>query len=218
MVNNNKNLDYQLYLVTDSQLISTHTLAEAVTQAILGGVTMIQLREKTANSADFYAQALVIKAICQNYHIPLIINDRIDIALAVDADGVHIGQTDLPANIARQLIGHDKILGVSAKTVTQAIQAEKDGADYLGVGAIFNTQTKQDTCIVSMKTLEEIYNTTSMPIVAIGGINHLNLPQFMFHCQQSNIHLAGIAVVSAILTQKNIQHASKQLKQIFLSH
>ena len=138
------NFDYTLYLVTDRQLMSCDSLTEAVEQAILGGCTMIQLREKELSSLEFYNQAVAVKQVTDKYHIPLIINDRIDIAMAVQAAGVHIGQHDLPAATVRKVIGENMLLGVSASSIAEAIQAQQDGADYLGVGAMFPTGTKTD--------------------------------------------------------------------------
>ena len=148
--------DYTLYLVTDRSLMSTETLGEAVEQAILGGCTMVQLREKDSSSLDFYQLARGIKKITDRFHIPLMINDRIDIALAVDAAGVHIGQSDLPAAIARKIMGERMLLGVSAASVREAVQAQNDGADYLGVGAMFPTDTKTDARLVTKEELQKI--------------------------------------------------------------
>lgn len=136
-------IDYSIYLVTDRDLMSTETLEEAVEKAIIGGCTLIQLREKDCSSLDFYNTAVRVKEITDKYNIPLIINDRVDIALAVDAAGVHVGQSDIPAAIVRKVIGNDKILGVSTGSVNEAIEAEKNGADYLGVGAMYSTGTKK---------------------------------------------------------------------------
>jgi thiamine-phosphate pyrophosphorylase len=147
--------DYTLYLVTDRSLMSTATLIEAVEQAILGGCTMIQLREKNISSLDFYRQSVEVKKVTEQYHVPFIINDRIDIAMAVNADGVHIGQSDIPAAIVRDLIGTDMLLGVSAASVKEAVQAANDGADYLGVGAMFPTGTKTDANYVSIEELKK---------------------------------------------------------------
>lgn len=201
--------DYTLYLVTDRALMSTATLAEAVEQAILGGCTMVQLREKAISSLDFYEQAMEIKQITDQYHVPLIINDRIDIALAVKADGVHIGQSDLPAAVARKLIGADMLLGISSASVTEAVQAEKDGADYLGVGAMFPTGTKTDAGLVSMEELQKIRHAVNLPIVVIGGINRKNAS--LFH----SIGIDGLAVVSAIIAQSNVREAAAEIKDLF---
>ena len=202
-------IDYTLYLVTDRTLMNAPSLATAVEQAILGGCTLIQLREKQIDSRAFYDLALQVKAVCDRYHIPLIINDRIDIALAVDAAGVHIGQSDIPVPIARKWIGAGKLLGVSASTLHDAIQAEKDGADYLGVGAMFQTDTKTDAHIVSMDTLTAIKKAVTLPIVVIGGIGKHNAAQF------SPLGIDGLAIVSAILAQNDIAIAAAEIKQLF---
>ena len=204
-------IDYRLYLVTDRQCLNNQTLESAVEQAILGGVTLVQLREKTLDSRNFYEQALRIKAICQQYQIPLLINDRIDIAQAVDADGVHLGQSDLPAKVARQILGKDKLIGVSARTVEQACQAQADGADYLGVGAMFATTTKNDAKNITIATVKAIRQAVDLPIVAIGGINHTTLPTLQHDLQSVQTSIDGVAVVSAILGQNDIKLASQQL-------
>ena len=210
--------DYQLYLVTDRNCLQQQTLEQAVEQAILGGVTLVQLREKAIASKEFYERALRIKAICHHYNVPLLINDRVDIALAVEADGVHIGQSDLPCRVVRQILGKDKIIGVSARTAQQAIQAQADGADYLGVGAMFATSTKQDAKTVSVETLNDIRQSVTLPIVAIGGINHTTLPALQQALQSAEMStggvIDGVAVVSAILGQKDVKLASEQLKEI----
>lgn len=205
-----KVIDYSLYLVTDQKLSGDKTLYQAVEQAILGGCTVIQLREKAASVADFYRQALKLRELTNRYNIPLIINDRIDIALAVNADGVHIGQDDLPAAVVRKAIGDQMILGVSVATKEQALQAKQAGADYLGVGAIFLTETKKDAKAVSIAQLTAISQTVKLPVVAIGGINQDNLKKL----QATGI--SGIAAVSAIIAQKNIQQAASDLKKKFL--
>ena len=206
--------DYRLYLVTDRNCLQQQTLEQAVEQAILGGVTLVQLREKAIASKAFYERALRIKAICHHYNVPLLINDRVDIALAVEADGVHIGQSDLPCGVVRQILGKDKIIGVSARTAQQAIQAQADGADYLGVGAMFATSTKQDAKTVSVETLNDIRQSVSIPIVAIGGINHTTLPALQQALQAADTSIDGVAVVSAILGQKDVKLASQQLKEM----
>ena len=206
--------DYRLYLVTDRNCLQQQTLEQAVEQAILGGVTLVQLREKAIASKAFYERALRIKAICHHYNVPLLINDRVDIALAVEADGVHIGQSDLPCGVVRQILGKDKIIGVSARTVQQAIQAQADGADYLGVGAMFATSTKADAQTVSVETLNDIRQSVSIPIVAIGGINHTTLPALQQALQAADTSIDGVAVVSAILGQKDVKLASEKLKEM----
>ena len=203
------NFDYTLYLVTDRQLMSCDSLTEAVEQAILGGCTMIQLREKELPSLEFYNQAVAVKQVTERYHIPLIINDRIDIAMAVHAAGVHIGQHDLPAATVRKVIGENMLLGVSASSIAEAIQAQQDGADYLGVGAMFPTGTKTDAESVSMEELQKIRTAVSLPIVVIGGINKGNAGRF------KPMGIDGLAVVSAIIAQSDIKAAAAELKDLF---
>ena len=201
--------DYSLYLVTDRLRMSTRTLGEAVEQAIIGGCTMVQLREKDISSLDFYALASEIKEITDRYDIPLIINDRIDIAMAVGAAGVHIGQKDIPADIAREVIGKDMLLGVSAASVAEAINAVKAGADYLGVGAMFPTGTKSDAVLVSMEELGKIRQAVDIPIVVIGGISRENAMLF------KPMGIEGLSVVSAVIAQTDIKKAAADLKSIF---
>lgn len=203
-------IDYTLYLVTDRDLMSTPTLEEAVKYALDGGCTMVQLREKTASSLEFYQMALRIKKITDERNIPMIINDRVDIALAVDAAGVHIGQNDLPAGIVRRIIGTDKILGVSAVTLEEAQQAQKDGADYLGIGAVFPTGTKTDARYVTLSELKKICETVSIPAVAIGGVGVANAAQL------AGTGVQGLAVVSAILAAKDITAAAGDIKRRWL--
>ena len=203
-------VDYTLYLVTDRGLLQGRSLEKAVEEAILGGVTLVQLREKDIDTRDFYNIALKIKAITSKYNVPLIINDRGDIALAVDADGVHIGQSDMEAKIVRKLIGEEKIIGVSARNLDEAMEAEKQGADYLGVGAIFGTTTKKDAKNVSIEELKRIKSTVSIPVVAIGGISKENVSLL------KDTGIEGISVISAILAEENIKEASKNLKHLFL--
>ena len=200
-------IDYSLYLVTDRQLMSTPTLEEAVEQSIKGGATLVQLREKTVSSLDFYHIAKSIKQVTDAYHVPLIINDRVDVALAVDAAGVHIGQNDLPAEIVRSIIGSDKILGVSASTLDEAIRAKESGADYLGIGAMFSTKTKTDVELVSMEELEKIRHSVRLPLVLIGGINLETLLHF------EGMGIDGIAVISALISAKDITEEAKKLKK-----
>ncbi len=197
-----------LYLVTDRGLMSTPPLEQAVEQAVEGGVTLVQLREKDASSLDFYRTALGVKRMTDAKGISLIINDRVDIALAVDAAGVHVGQEDLPAKTVRAILGEDKLLGVSVSTVEEALQAERDGADYLGVGAMFATGTKTDAQLVSMEELRKIRSAVSLPIVVIGGINAETIPLF----RGSDID--GVAVVSAIIAAQDIAAAARSLKDL----
>lgn len=204
-----ENLDYTLYLCTDRGLMSTDTLEKAVEEAILGGVTMVQLREKDCSSREFYETALRIKKITDAYEVPLLINDRVDIALAVDADGVHIGQSDLPVKIARKILGKDKIIGVSARNVAQALEAEQNGADYLGVGAMYATGTKKDAKVTSKEELLKIRQAVKIPIVVIGGINQKTLSNF------KGIGINGLAVVSAVIAAKDIKAAAAEMVQKF---
>lgn len=202
-------IDYTLYLVTDRSVMSAKSLEQAVEQAIQGGCTVVQLREKYASSREFFETAQRVKQITDSYHIPLIINDRTDICLAVNAAGIHIGQQDLPAKIVRSMVGPDKIIGVSAATLSEAIQAEQDGADYLGVGAMFATSTKTNTRPVTIEQLTQIKQAVQIPVVAIGGIQSSNAATL------TKTGIDGIAVVSAILAQENITHAAEQLKTCF---
>lgn len=201
--------DYSLYLVTDRMFMSTRTLGEAVEQAAAGGCTVVQLREKEIPALDFYLQALEIKKITDRYSIPLIINDRIDIAMAVGAAGVHIGQKDIPANIVRRVIGKDMLLGVSATSAAEAVNAAKAGADYLGVGAMFPTVTKPDAGFVSMEELGKIRRAVDIPIVVIGGINKENATLFQ------PMGIDGLAVASAVIAQPDIKKSAADLKALF---
>ena len=201
--------DYSLYLVTDRMLMSTKTLGEAVEQAVIGGCTMVQLREKEILSLDFYVLASEMKKITDRYGIPLIINDRIDIAMAVGAAGVHIGQKDIPADIARKVIGKDMLLGVSAVSAAEAVNAAKAGADYLGVGAMFPTRTKPDAGFVSMEELGRIRKAVDIPIVVIGGISKENAMLFQ------PMGIDGLAVVSAVIAQPDIKKSAADLRSLF---
>ena len=201
--------DYSLYLVTDRMLMSTKTLGEAVEQAVIGGCTMVQIREKEILSLDFYVLASEMKKITDRYGIPLIINDRIDIAMAVGAAGVHIGQKDIPADIARKVIGKDMLLGVSAVSAAEAVNAAKAGADYLGVGAMFPTGTKPDAGFVSMEELGKIRRAVDIPIVVIGGINKENATLFQ------PMGIDGLAVASAVIAQPDIKKSAADLKALF---
>ncbi|MDO4851427.1 MAG: thiamine phosphate synthase [Actinomycetota bacterium] len=202
-------IDYSLYFVTDRDLMSTDTLEEAVSAAIAGGATVVQLREKTASSLAFLEVAQSIKAICDEHDVPLIINDRIDIALAVGAAGVHVGQSDIPADIVRKVIGPDMLLGVSAANLAEARKAVDDGADYLGVGAMFVTATKTDADFTSIDELKRIRAEVDIPIVVIGGINAERIPLF------KGTGIDGLAIVSAIIAQPDIEQAARNLKMLF---
>ena len=204
---NEVNVDYSLYLVTDREVLGGRNLEDCIEQAIQGGVTLVQLREKSVSTLKFLQLALRVKEITTRYHIPLIINDRLDIALAVDADGLHVGQDDLPMLKARALFPN-KLIGVSASTLAEALLAQQQGADYLGVGAVFNTTTKTDAPEVSLNQLDLIKKLVTIPVVAIGGINKTNLQQVMA------TGIDGVSVVSAILAQENILWAAKQLREL----
>lgn len=202
-------VDYSLYLVTDRQRMCTETLGEAVEQAVIGGCTMVQLREKDISSLAFYELAVEIKMITDKYNIPLVINDRVDIAMAVGAAGVHIGQSDIPARAVREIIDREMLLGVSVHSVSEANNAVEAGADYLGVGALFPTRTKTDAVPVSMEELWKIRQTTALPIVVIGGISRENAGIFRA------IGIDGLAVVSAVIAQDDVRQAAADLKSLF---
>ena len=197
-------IDLSLYLCTDRELTNKRSLEECVELAIKGGVTAIQVREKNCSDKKFFQVAEQIKILTEKNKIPIIINDRIDIALAINADGVHIGQNDLPCKVVRKIFG-DKIIGVSVTNIEQAIQAEIDGANYVGVGAMFNTSTKIDAENVSIDTLKNICRKIKIPVVAIGGINQNTLPKL------KSTGINGIAVVSAILSANDPKVAAEKL-------
>lgn len=202
-------VDYTLYLCTDRELMTTDTVTEAVELAIKGGVTVVQLREKECSGREFLQIAHEVKEITDAYEVPLIINDRLDIAMAVDADGVHLGQKDLPAAVARELLGPDKIIGVSAWNAELALRAQKDGADYIGAGDVFGTSTKADTHHVSLQELAKIKRTVKIPVVAIGGVNMENAEKL------KGTGIDGVAVISAVLAARNITAAAEELSQVF---
>ena len=205
-----KNIDLSLYLVTDNS-DDEEKFLKTIEEAILGGVKVVQIREKTADTLDFYNLALKVKEITEKYNVDLIINDRVDVALAIDADGVHVGQSDMPCDVTRRLIGEDKILGVSAATIEEAKKAENDGADYIGTGAVFPTATKDDAPSISKKDLIDVVNSINIPVVAIGGINLENA------CELKDTGIAGLSVVSAIMGADNPKKASEELLKIFNS-
>ncbi|MCC2229467.1 thiamine phosphate synthase [Lachnospiraceae bacterium CLA-AA-H215] len=200
-------VDLTLYLVTDSTYHTEESFLHTVEEACIGGATIVQLREKGGSSRDYLNQALKVKEITDRYHIPLIIDDRIDIALACDAAGVHVGQSDLPVSYARRLLGPDKIVGATAKTVPQALEAYVQGADYLGVGAMFPTTTKVVTILTAPATLTEIRHTVPIPVVAIGGLNRGNMDIL------KDTAADGIAVVSAIMKAEDPRSAAEELKK-----
>lgn len=199
-------MDLTLYLVTGRYDFNEAEFLSVIDAACKNGVTLVQLREKELVAGKFYDLALQVKAITDRYQIPLIINDRVDICLAVDATGVHIGDDELPVEIVRAMIGPEKILGVSAKTVERGLEAEEAGADYLGIGAIFSTKTK-DTALTSIETLKAINEAVRIPSVAIGGIKEDNLIDFC------GTGIAGVSIVSEIMRAKNVGEKVRQLKQ-----
>ena len=203
-------LDLSLYLVTDNS-DDVERFLNTIEEAIKGGTTVVQIREKTAETLDFYNLALKVKDITTKYNVPLIINDRVDVALAIDADGVHVGQSDMPCDVTRKLIGEDKILGVSAATIEEARKAEKDGADHIGTGAVFPTQTKDDAPKITKDDLKEIVDSIDIPVVAIGGIILENAHEL------NDTGIAGLSVVSAIMSSDNPKKSSEELLEIFNS-
>lgn len=199
--------DLLLYAVTDRHWLHGRPLHEVVKESLDGGVTFLQLREKDLDEARFLDEAKDIKTLCHAYGVPFLINDNVDIALAVDADGVHVGQSDMEAGDVRAKLGPDKIIGVSAQTVAQALQAEAHGADYLGVGAVFPTGSKADAKEVEWDVLREICQAVSIPVVAIGGITQENVTEL------AGTGICGVAVISAIYAQEDIPAAAKSLKE-----
>jgi thiamine-phosphate pyrophosphorylase len=203
------NVDYSLYLVTDRELMRSKTIEESVSEAINGGCTAVQLREKNTSSRNFFETAKRVHEITKKAGVPLIINDRVDIALAVNAEGVHIGQSDLPCEIVRKIVGEEMIIGVSASNLSEAEAAVNTGANYIGVGAMFATGTKTDAKITSLDELRAIRSAVNLPIVVIGGINKATVPLF------KGIGIDGIAVVSAIVSDNNVAAAAKEMKSLF---
>ena len=198
--------EYGLYLVTDQFDLSEEEFLNVVEEAIIGGVSIVQIREKNSTTRDFIKLAIKCKKITDLYDVPLIINDRIDVAQAVDAAGVHLGQDDMPCRIARKILGSDKTIGISAHTYREASKAQDDGADYLGVGAIIATATKSDAKIAEHEELIKIKENIAIPTVAIGGINKANVNQII-----NDYDFDGIAVVSAIMKSSNPRKASCEL-------
>ena len=201
-----KNFDPSLYFITDSTNYSEEEFLHRVEQALLGGATLLQLREKEKSTRDYIELAEKVHAITKRYNVPLIIDDRVDVALAIDAEGVHMGASDMPVATARRLMGADKIVGATAKTVPWAMEAYEQGADYLGVGAIFPTTTKVITVLTATETLRDICNTVPIPVNAIGGLNKDNIDVL------EGIPLAGICVVSAIMKAEDPKLATQELK------
>ncbi|NEZ49122.1 thiamine phosphate synthase [Clostridium botulinum] len=202
-------IDYKLYLITDRSFLNGRSLAECVEDAIKGGVTLVQVREKNVSTRDFYNIAKEVQEVTTKYNVPLLINDRIDIALAINADGVHLGQSDMPIELARKILGKDKIIGISAGNVEEAIEAEKAGANYVGLGAVFFTGTKKDIDEpIGLAGLKEITDNITIPSVAIGGINKENAKSVLA------TGVDGISVISAILKNNDIQKSAQTLANI----
>ena len=200
--------DLLLYGVTDRSWLGERTLYSAVEQSILGGVTMVQLREKDLEKEEFQKEARQIQDLCKKHQVPFLINDNVELAVEIEADGVHVGQHDMEAGEVRRKIGPDKILGVSAQTVEQALKAQAAGADYLGVGAVFPTGTKDDADAVSLDTLKAICQAVDIPVVAIGGIKESNIQAL------KGSGICGVAVVSAIYAKEDPQAAAAGLRKL----
>lgn len=198
--------DLLLYAVTDRHWLNGRTLVDVVKESLDGGVTMIQLREKSLDAGKFLEEAKELQALCRERHVPFIVNDNVDIAKAMDADGVHVGQDDMAALDVRAKLGPDKLIGVSAHTVEEALLAEKQGADYLGVGAVFPTSSKSDVGEMSYETLKAICKAVSIPVVAIGGISGENVGKL------AGSGICGVAVISAIYAAKDVKAAAADLK------
>ena len=199
-------LDTSLYFITDSTGFSEEEFLRRIEAALRGGVTLLQLREKDKTTREYLELARKVHVLTKRYGVPLIIDDRLDIALAIGAEGVHLGQSDLPIDLARKILGPDKIIGATAKTVPQALEAYQQGADYLGVGAIYPTTTKVKTVLTSTDTLRDICAAVPIPVNAIGGLNRDNIDVL------SGIPIAGICVVSAIMKAEDPQQATAELK------
>lgn len=201
-----KNFDSSLYFITDSSGFTEEDFLYRVELALKGGVTLLQLREKDKTTREYIELAEKVHNLTQMYNVPLIIDDRVDVALAVNAEGVHVGQSDMPVSLARKLMGENKIVGATTKTVEQAKEAFEQGADYLGVGAIYPTTTKVKTVLTSTDTLRDICNAVPIPVNAIGGLNKDNIDVL------EGIEVSGICVVSAIMKSDDPKKASEELK------
>lgn len=202
-------VDYSLYLITDRRFLKNKTICDAVEEAIKGGVTLVQVREKEASTREFYNVAVKVKEVTDKYNIPLLIDDRIDIALASNCSGVHLGQSDMPICEARKILGNEKLIGISAGNIDEAIEAQNEGADYIGVGTIFYTGTKKDIKKpIGIRGLENIVESINIPSVAIGGINLENAEYVM------KTGTNGLAVISAIMAESDIRSAAEKLKNV----
>lgn len=203
-------IDYSIYLVTDTVYFKDDSIYNKLEAALSAGVTLLQYRDKSAETRILYERALKVKALCDKYRVPLIINDRADIAFAVQAAGVHLGQGDLPPLIARRMLGSDAVIGVSAHNAAEAREAEAAGADYLGCGAVYPTGTKKDTSVIGTEGLKAIRAATALPFVGIGGITPANYLDVL------TAGANGAAIVSAILSADDIAAAVKKFKQLYL--
>lgn len=201
-------IDYSLYLCTNREVINGKSLIDCVEEAILGGVGIVQIREKNAEANDFIQLVKDIQTITNKYQIPLIVNDRVDIALATDASGVHLGQNDMPCKMARKILGKDKIIGITVTNFAEALKAQEDGADYLGVGAMFKSTMKPEASVVSLNELKKIRKNIDLPIVVIGGINNNTIPKF------KGINPLGYAMIKSILCNDNIIENTKKIKKL----
>lgn len=199
-----KNL--QLYAITDRHWLNGRTLYSVVKESLEGGVTFLQLREKELDEEHFLEEARELQKLCREYQVPFVVNDNVDIAVAINADGVHVGQSDMEAGDVRAKLGPDKIIGVTAKTVKQAVLAQERGADYLGVGAVFHTDSKADAREISFDTLRDICKAVSIPVIAIGGITEENVKEL------AGTGICGVAVISAIYARNDIKKAAENLK------
>lgn len=203
-----KKEDLLLYAVTDRAWVGKFSLAEQVEQAVRGGATMVQFREKYLSGEELCREAMEVQRVCRSLGVPFIIDDDVELAMRIDADGVHVGQKDMNALAARSYLGEGKIIGVSARTVEQARKAESDGADYLGVGAMFATKSKGDAVVIERETVKEIKRKAGLPIVGIGGIRIENVEEL------ADLGIDGIAVIGGIFGQEDIEGAARELRQM----
>lgn len=199
--------DLLLYAVTDRSWLNGESLYSQVEKALKGGVTFIQLREKQLGEEAFLEEARQIQELCARYHVPFVINDSVEIAAQINADGVHVGQNDRKPEEARKILGEDKIIGVSVRTVEQALLAQREGADYLGVGAVFPTGSKKDAKQIDRETLKEICRAVEIPVIAIGGISQHNVMEL------TGTGICGVAVISAVFAQPHIKKAAENLRE-----
>lgn len=206
-----KNFDSTLYFITDSTGLDEEVFLQKIESALKGGVTLLQIREKEKSTREYIELANKVHSITKKYNVPLIVDDRLDVAMAIEAEGVHLGQSDMPIKTARKLFGEDKIIGATTKTVEQAKEAYEQSADYLGVGAIYPTTTKVVTILTSTETLNDICNAVPIPVNAIGGLNKNNIDVL------KGIPISGVCAVSAIMKAECPEKAAKELKETFIS-